>query len=305
MKYGRLEGIDKPISRLVMGVDNQHTLPHPAVMFDDFFERGGNAFDSAWNYGGGRCETVLGQWIKLRGVRDQVVIITKGAHTPLCRPEHLSRQLIESLERQQIDASDIYIMHRDNLDVPVGEFVDVLNEHYRAGRMKAFGGSNWTLARIDEANAYAKKKGLKGMSLVSNQLSLARPIEPVWRGCLTAGDPDSRAWFTRTQTPLFCWSSQARGFFLEGHAHPDKRDDKEMVRVWYSPDNFQRLERAKELAKKKRVRPINIALAYVLNQPFPTFALIGPRKLEETRTSLPALSVELTEQERKWLNLEE
>jgi len=60
-----------------------------------------------------------------------------------------------------------------------------------------------------------------------------------------------------------------------------------------------------ELAKKRGVLPINIALAYVLNQPFPTFALIGPRELPETRTSLPGLDIELSEQECRWLNLED
>jgi aryl-alcohol dehydrogenase-like predicted oxidoreductase len=59
-----------------------------------------------------------------------------------------------------------------------------------------------------------------------------------------------------------------------------------------------------ELAKKKNVLPINIALAYVLNQPFPTFPLIGPRTLEELRTSLPGLDISLTADEVKWLNLE-
>ena len=65
-----------------------------------------------------------------------------------------------------------------------------------------------------------------------------------------------------------------------------------------------KLERAKELAKMKGVSTINIALAYVLNQPFPTFALIGPRALSETRTSLPGVGVALTADEVKWLNLE-
>ena len=92
---------------------------------------------------------------------------------------------------------------------------------------------------------------------------------------------------------------------LEGRAHPDKKEDPELVRCWYSDDNFQRLERANELAEKKGVLPINIALAYVLCQPFPTFPLIGPRVLEETRTSLPGLEVELTPEEVKWLNLED
>src|SRR5438045_890015 len=51
-------------------------------------------------------------------------------------------------------------MHRDNPDVPVGEFVDVLNEHLNAGRIRAFGGSNWSLERVDAANDYAHSKGL-------------------------------------------------------------------------------------------------------------------------------------------------
>jgi aryl-alcohol dehydrogenase-like predicted oxidoreductase len=127
----------------------------------------------------------------------------------------------------------------------------------------------------------------------------------VWPGCVAASDPASRAWFKRTQTPLFAWSSQARGFFLPGRAHPDKRDDAELVRCWYFEDNFKRLARVNELAAKRNVLPINVALAYVLNQPFPTFALIGPRQLSETRTSLPALDVKLSPEEVAWLNLEQ
>ena len=88
------------------------------------------------------------------------------------------------------------------------------------------------------------------------------------------------------------------------YAHPDKRTDAELVRCWYSDDNFQRQARVIDLAEKRGVSPINIALAYVLNQPFTTFALIGPRMLSETRTSLPALQVDLTPGELKWLNLE-
>jgi len=78
-----------------------------------------------------------------------------------------------------------------------------------------------------------------------------------------------------------------------------------MVECWYSDDNFMRLERAKQLAEKLGVEPTAVALAYVLCQKFPTFALIGPRSLSETRTSLKALEIELTEQQIKWLNLEE
>lgn len=304
MKYLQIPGVDKKISRLVMGCDNQQSLAHMAVMNDHFFERGGNAFDTAWIYGGGLMERLLGQWIRSRGVRSETVLIVKGCHTPACDPYALTWQLEQSLDRLQTDYADIYMMHRDNPQVPVGEFVDVMNEHVRDGRIKVFGGSNWSLERVEQANEYARKKGIQGFGVVSNNFSLARMIDPIWGGCISASDPESRAWFTRTQTPLLSWSSQARGFFLPGRASPDKRDDKELVRCWYSEDNFKRLERAKELAEQYGVTPINIALAYVLCQPFPTLALIGPRKLDETRTSLPGLTVQLTPQEVRYLNLE-
>lgn len=303
MKYGKVPGLSKQVSRLVMGVDNQRSFAHAAVMFDDFFEHGGNCFDSAYIYWGGGSEKLLGQWIKSRNLREKVVVLDKGAHTPHCNPNALTAQLKESLDRLQTDYVDIYMMHRDNPEIPVAEFADVLNEHQRAGRIKVFGGSNWSLERVDAFNAYAKSKGMNGMSAVSNNFSLARMVDPVWGGCIAASDPKSRAWFEKNQFALMPWSSQARGFFTE-RAGPDKKDDAELVRCWYSDDNFKRRDRAFELAKKRGVLPINIALAYVLAQPFPTFPLIGPRVLNETSTSLPGLGVELSAQEVKWLNLE-
>jgi len=303
MSYGRLPGLEKTVSRLVFGVDNQRNSAHASVVFDDFAERGGNCFDCAFIYGGGGLERMLGQWIKNRGVREQVVIITKGAHTPDCNPAALTRQLKLSLERQMTDYTDIYLMHRDNLAIPVAEFVDVLNEHVHAGRIRVFGGSNWTLQRVAAANAYARQKGLQGFSAVSNNFSLARMVDPVWEGCIHASGAESRAWLTQTQLPLMPWSSQARGFFTE-RAAPDKLSDQELARCWYAEDNWKRRARAYELAEKRGVLPINIALAYVLCQPFPTFPLIGPRNVFETRTSLKALDVKLTAEELRWLNLE-
>ncbi|GAC1403067.1 MAG: aldo/keto reductase [Ktedonobacteraceae bacterium] len=302
MKYGSIAGVDKPISRLVMGVDNQTTWPHASVMFDDFFERGGNCFDTAYIYSSGMCERMLGQWVQNRHNREQVVILDKGAHTPYCTPEDLTKQLQESLGRLQTDYVDIYMLHRDNLAIPVDEFISVLNDHKNAGRIRAFGASNWSIERIEAANAWAAAKGLIGFATMSNNFSLARMVNPVWSGCIAASDAHSRAWLTRTQMPLMPWSSQARGFFT-GRATPEDRTDDELVRCWYSDDNFQRLERVNTMAKERGVLPINIALAYVLCQPFPTFPLIGPRALSETRTSIPALSIDLSHDELKWLNL--
>jgi predicted dehydrogenase/aryl-alcohol dehydrogenase-like predicted oxidoreductase len=303
MPYLNVPGVALPVSRLVMGCDNQSSMPHAAAMFDDYFERGGNTFDTAFVYGGGQQERLLGRWLRQRNMREQAVVIVKGAHTPHCTPEWLTNELEESLDRLQTDHGDIYLMHRDNLDVPVGEFVDVLNEHARAGRFRAFGGSNWTLGRLREARAYAEKKGLQPFHCVSNNFSLARMVSPVWAGCVSAAEPSFKQWLSESKTTLLAWSSQSRGFFTE-RAHPDRRDDAELVRCWYSDDNFHRRKRAVELARLKGVQPINIALAYVLNQPFAACALIGPRFISETVSTFGAVGLALTPGEMNWLNLE-
>lgn len=302
MKFGQVPHLDKKVSRFIFGCDNQNTFAHGAAVWDDFFERGGNAFDTAYIYGGGHQERLLGQWIKTRGVRNEVVVVAKGAHTPHCTPEGITAQLHQSLERLQVTGSDIYIMHRDNPDVPVGEFIDVLNEHMKAGRFKAFGGSNWSLERFKAAQDYAKKHGKQPMSILNNNLSLARMVKPVWGGCIASSDPDTRKFLEETGTAHFAWSSQARGYFLpEGERLKLGQDNFES---WDAEDNRRRRERAYELAKAKGVSPINIAAAYVLNQPFPSFALIGPREVTETATTMPGLDITLTRQELKYLNLE-
>jgi len=303
MQYGQVAGVGKRVSRLVMGADYHRAMPHAAVMWDDYFERGGNCFDTAYIYGGGLSERLLGQWIANRNIREEVVILDKGAHTPFCTPADLSRQITEGLERLGTDYIDLYMLHRDNLEVPVSEFIDVLNEHRQAGRVHAFGASNWTLRRVRDANEYARLKSLAGFSAVSNQFSLARMVEAPWTGCLSARDPEWRAWLTETNTPLMPWSSQAQGFFA-GRADPADRSDPNMVRCWYSDDNFRRLQRARELAQKRGLPVAAVALAYVLCQPFPTMPLIGPRRLAETRTSFQALDARLTDEELSWLNLE-
>jgi aryl-alcohol dehydrogenase-like predicted oxidoreductase len=304
MQYGRIPHVDQPVARLIMGVDNQDRFPHAEVMFDDYFENGGNAFDTAWVYG--REKSVnLGAWVKARGVRQDVVLICKGAHTPLCTPQAIAAQLEDWLGWADTGYCDIYMMHRDNPEVPVGEFLDVLNQQVRLGRVRAIGGSNWSLERVAEANAYARQRGLQGFEVVSNNLSLAEMVEAVWAGCIHASDAASRAWFAQTQMALLPWSSQARGFFTERADYSaEEQPDREMVRCWYRPDNLRRRQRAIELARQRGVLPINVALAYVLCQPFPTFPLIGPRTPAETRTSLPALGVSLSPAELRWLNLE-
>jgi predicted dehydrogenase/aryl-alcohol dehydrogenase-like predicted oxidoreductase len=300
---GSIPGVAKPLSRLVMGCDNQTTMAHASVMFDDFLARGGTTFDTGYVYGRGRMESLLGRWVTNRGVRDQVAIIGKGAHTPFCDPESLTRQLHETLDRLGTDHLDLYLMHRDNPEISVSEFIDVLDQHQRSGLVHAFGGSNWSIDRFTEANRYARASGKHPLVALSNHFGLARAHDVPWAGCEHVTDPASRAWLTLHQVPLLPWSSQARGFFAPFRAHPDQRNDPELVRCYYSDENFERLRRANLFGERRGVQATAIALAYVLHQPFPTFALIGPRTLAETRTSTEALKIQLSAEELGWLDL--
>ena len=295
-----MPNVTASMSKLAMGTAGLSLYPQASAVFDAFFEAGGTTFDTAAHYGAGRADSLLGHWLQERGVRDQVAVIGKGAHSPNCFPEAVTRQLNESLERLKTDYIDVYFLHRDNPDVPVGEFVDVLNEHYQSGRIKVFGGSNWTFPRMEEANSYAVKHGLEGFRVLSNQFSLAEMIEPVWAGCVSASDAESVAWLKRTGVTLFGWSSQARGFFTD-RCGRQNYGDPALVRSWYNDVNFARRDRAEALARKYNTSVAAIALAYNLAQDFALFPLIGPVTLDELRSSLAALRTPLTFEEANWL----
>ena len=293
---------------MVFGCDNQSGSDHAFAMFDHYFSLGGNTFDTAYIYNNGKSDVYLGRWMNHRGLRDQVVVLGKGAHTPDCYPHLIRPQLEESLDRLKIDHMDLYCLHRDNLEVPVGEFIDALNELKEEGLIRLMGASNWSRSRFSESISYAEASSKDSFSLLSNNFSLARMLEPVWPGCESCSEEDFKKFLKEKQIAIFPWSSQARGFFLnrqefEGSLHIANPNQQEQNRVWVNTDNLERRRRCFSLAKEKKVEPIELALAFVLNQDFPSFPLIGPRNFFETRSSLTALKIELTSQERDWLDL--
>ncbi len=296
-----IPGLSKQASAVALGFEDFRTFSSGAILLDAFWEKGGNVFDTAYIYGGGYTEKLFGEWQKRSGVREDAVVIGKGAHSPLVYPDVIARQLTQSLDRLQTDYVDVYFMHRDNLDVPVGEFVDAMDAEVKAGRIRGpFGGSNWTKERMDEAIAYANANGKTAPQALSNNFALAEMLDPIWDGCVTASTPDFKQWLIDRQVTNFSWSSQARGFFTD-LAGRDKRENEELVRVWYNEQNFGRRDRAIELANTLGHSPIHVALAYVLAQSFPSIPLIGPRRLVELEDSLKAFEIKLTPEQVAWL----
>jgi aryl-alcohol dehydrogenase-like predicted oxidoreductase len=120
MPYGRLAAIERPLSRVVQGTTMLGTVLDEDASFallDRVVAAGGTTFDTAHVYGNGRCEIMLGRWLQARGVRDEVVLLGKGAHHSAERqrvtPADITADLHESLERLQTDHVDLYLLHRE------------------------------------------------------------------------------------------------------------------------------------------------------------------------------------------------
>ncbi len=310
MNQIKIPGVSKEISQLILGTMMLSPVQyeHSTRLLDAFCDAGGNALDTAHGYGGGSSEMLIGLWMQQRQNRDAVFLIDKGGHPngrvprPRLSPEELKRDLDESLIRLRTSYIDLYMLHRDDPVIPVSTIIDYLNHEMSAGRIRAISASNWHPERITAANSYASANGLHGFVSCSNNISLAVPMEPMWGGCVCV-DEAGRSWHQENQFPLMPWSSQARGFF-SGAWTPEKRDNRDMVRVYYNTDNFERLARATKLAKKYNSSAIQVSLAYVVQLPFPIFPIIGPADLDEMRSSVDALALHLTDSEMEWLNLQ-
>ena len=306
------------LSRIVYGCASSPMLAGEDVseVLDQVFALGVNVYDTAENYGLSECS--LGNWIRSRGIREKVHIISKGCH-PYGRnrmtPEDLKQDLEQSLQRLQTDYIDTYFLHRDDVERPVGPIVEALNEFHKAGKIGRFGGSNWTVARIREANAYAHAHGLIPFTVSSPHYGLAVQVEDPFggsSGCVNIsgqGQSEELAFYECSQMPVFAYSSLGRGFFT-GRVRSDKPKealqvlDEFAVKGFCHPENFERLARAEELAREKKATVAQIALAWVLNQKISVWPIVSSSSPERFKSNMKALDIILSEEELQWLDLQ-
>ena len=252
-------------------------------------------------------EQLLGQWVQEpRHPRARSSFSSRARTRRSATRATCTRSCTRASTGLQIDYVDIYMMHRDNPDVPVGEFVDVLNEHVRAGRMQASSAApTGRIERVQAANDYATRTGSQGFARGQQQLQPRADGRPRRAGCIGRADADvARLVHEHADAAVRLVAARPA-------ASSPARAPATSPTTGAGPLLVQRRQlratgtRARDGEEAQAWLPINIALAYVLNQPFPTFPLIGPRALRETRTSLPALDIELTAAELRWLNLED
>jgi aryl-alcohol dehydrogenase-like predicted oxidoreductase len=276
-------------SRIVFGT---FALPDTAVaprLLDRFHAAGGRALDVANVYLDGEAARAAGRWLARRGPAAGVIVYAKGCHPPACRPELVRAEVENALRLLGLDHADVFLLHRDDQGVDVTAWADALQAQVAAGRIGAFGVSNWTLARTSELAAAVARNASDGLVAFSNHFSLAELVSEPWPDCLAVAQaqlPELGAMGLR----VLAWSSLATGYFA-GHERPS----------WSSPGNAARRERAREIASRRGVSPTAIALAYVLHQPGHVLPVIGTVSTDHLAEAFGAAALELTPAEAAWL----
>ena len=218
------------------------------ALLDQWLDQGGNAIDTGRIYGikdgEPQSERVVGRWMATRSNREEVVVVTKCCHPWPDVPKRVAAETMAadvegSLEALQTEYIDVLLMHRDDPDVPVGEVMGWLNEHREAGRVHAFGASNWSLERYQAANEWAQANGKSGFSLVSNYAGLAEMATPLWPGCRSI-DGEWAGWLRESGVANLSWAGLSHGFF-SGRFSPENREQEDMVGAFYAEANWARL----------------------------------------------------------------
>lgn len=318
MKYTHIPYVDKPVSRIFYGTASE---PYQSGgdgkdILDAILALGVNTFDTARQYG--CAENSLGDWIESRQNRDKIVILSKcGHHVPETGEKRVSekemrKDLKQSLSCLKTDYIDIYILHRDDPDIPAGTIVEIFNAMHAEGKIGAFGGSNWTHQRIQEANEYAYKHSLIPFAVSSPNFGLADQITDPWGGgaVTICGERNkaARDWYRQTQMPMVAHSSLGRGLFSgklkssEYHT-ADRVMDSYAMKGFHCPENFERLRRCEVLAQEKGVTVPQIAMSWIFRQGINAFAVVSTIKPSRMQENIDALNLDLSEQECLYLNL--
>ncbi len=291
------------------------------AILDYFVEKGGTLIDTAKVYGSWHIaerplsEEMIGLWMQPRGNRHDVVISTKGAHPlwsdlsrPRMTPEAILGDIEDSLFALGTDYIDIYWLHRDDSSQPVGPVMEALCKAIRDGKIRAIGASNWTAARIDEANTYAAAHGLHGFTGAQILWSAAKFEEPLNSDdTLIMMSPGDYGWYKRKCITVFAFSSQARGVFRKAPAAGGLKNLDEEYRRYFGNDIIDgQIAYAYALAEKYRTTPSAILLSYITSHDVPSVALAGFSNMEQARDTLANTDITLAPEELRrlgWIEL--
>lgn len=309
MIYGNIKNVNKPVSKIFLGTASKPFMRGQNCdgLLNAALACGINAIDTARVYG--RSERAIGGWLKRCDRRNEVVLLSKCCHPNAfgarVTPRAMRADLKKSLAALGTGYIDIYLLHRDDQSTPVGPLVEEFNSMHASGKIGAFGGSNWSYARIAEANEYAYSHSLIPFTVSSPNFSLASQNADIWGGGVSISGDEGRAerlQYKESKMAVVAYSSLARGLFsgrvnsAQGAA-AFKQLDKFAVKGYLSEQNLARLARSEVLAKELGATVSQTALAYVLCCGLNSFAVVGSSSAERTAHNVAAADIVLTSEQ--------
>ena len=268
-------------------------------ILDAFIAHGFNLIDTANNYSrwvpghqGGESETIMGKWLKQRGVRDKVIIATKvgmemGADQKGLAKTYILKEVEQSLSRLQTDYIDLYQSHIDDEATPLEETLETYAQLVKQGKVRAIGASNYSGERLAKALEVSAKHGYPSYQSLQPHYNLYErgdyesKLEPV---CREKG------------IGVITYFSLARGF-LTGKYRSDADLSKSPrgggVKGYFNERGFRILETLDEVAKERGSTPARVSLAWLIARPSVTAPIASATNLEQLNDLIEGAKLEL------------
>ncbi|WP_158756291.1 aldo/keto reductase [Dyella sp. S184] len=277
-------------------------------LLDAFVDAGGNLIDtadvySAWVPGnrGGESETIIGNWLKQSGKRDQVVIATKvakWAEHPGLSPANIHQAVDGSLKRLQTDHIDLYQAHEDDASVPLAETLGAFARLIESGKVRVIGASNYGAARFADALAVSKQHNLPRYESLQPEYNLVsrdsyeKELEPLIRA---------------ENIGVISYYALASGFLSGKYrseadlARSSARGGS--VKKYLNPRGLQVLAALDAIAAAHHATPAQVALAWLIARPGITAPIASATSVEQLHELLGATSLQLSPDEIAQLDL--
>ena len=269
------------------------------AILDAYFEAGFNAVDTADVYNryapgmqGGESETVIGEWMKDRGVRDRFVVITKGGLPMGEGMEGLGRDYLPkaceaSLRRLQTDYIDVYMSHRADPETPIEETLETYQRLIDAGKVRHAACSNYSAEELAAALA-ASGEGRARYAVVEPHYNLAErsqyegPLEDLCR---------------REQIGVIPYFALAAGFLTGKYRSREDLAGKPREGTaagFFTPRNMALLNSLVAVAGRHGASPAQVALAWLMARPSVTAPIVSATSLPQLAEILKSVDVKLT-----------
>ena len=273
-------------------------------LLDAFFAANFNFVDTADGYSrwvpgnhGGESETIIGNWMKKRGNRKNVIISTKvgadmGDGKKGLKANYIKAAVEASLKRLQTDYIDLYQSHHDDLDTPVSETMTAFNELIKEGKVRYIGASNLSAERIKASNDFARK----------NSLQPYISLQPLYN--LYSREKFENEYLklvTDESLAVLPYYSLASGF-LTGKYRSEKDLDKSLrghgvKKKYFNERGFEILTAMDKIAEQQNVPLSEIAIAWLLQKPFITSAIASATKEKQLDELIHATTLKLSKEQ--------